>query len=282
LERLYKLRDFLQQAHWISLDVTIGAIICNLVFLGLPNGQNNHTILISILLGIAVFLVYTSDRILDLKEDVLSDTKRHTFHLKHQKVLKEIIAIFGFFALLYSFTLPTQIIKLGLGIGFLVVFYLFFVNKLKPNHKAMVLKEPIIASIFTVGVVGPSICLDFQKSWQEWATIVMFLLIVMQNVVLFSMYENIAKPDTNNIAKYLGNGVSRTINTVLFLTILLLGSITFSQNHEDYLAKIILVQMIMASVLWLLNDFVKFFVQEERYRWLGDGVFLLLAAVLIL
>jgi hypothetical protein len=281
VERLYKLRDFLQQAHWLSLDVTIGAVICNLVFLGLPNGQNNHTILISILLGVAVFLVYTSDRILDLKEDVLSDTKRHTFHLKHQKVLKEIIAIFGFFALLYSLTLPLPVIKLGFGIGLLVLFYLVFVNKLKPDNRAMVIKEPITAAIFTIGVVGPSICLDIHKSWQEWATILMFTLIVLQNIVLFSMYENIAKPETNNIAKYLSNNTSRTINTVLFLIVLSIGSVTFSQNHQDYLAKIILVQMIMSSVLWLLNDFVKFFVQEDRYRWLGDGVFLLLAAVLI-
>jgi hypothetical protein len=61
---------------------------------------------------------------------------------------------------------------------------------------------------------------------------------------------------------------------------MILGAYVFAHCHTAYLYRVLAIQMIMSSILWLLNDFIKFFIQHERYRWLGDGVFLLMIAAI--
>lgn len=107
------MRNFLQQAHWLSLDVMLGAIICNLVFWQLPDGTNNAEMVASIVLGVAVFVIYSADRLFDLRNTAISNTNRHNFHNKHKKVLWEIIIILSIFSAIFAFTLPIKILKIG-------------------------------------------------------------------------------------------------------------------------------------------------------------------------
>lgn len=278
---LLRFAAFLQQAHWLSLDVTLGAVICSIVFWRLPDGNGHTEMLASIMLGVAVFLVYSADRLLDLRKQNLSDTARHKFHSKHKRILWEIIAVLGFFSAILASTLPKPVLQVGFIISFFVIVYLVLVNRLPSNSSVLLAKEPITAIVFSFGVIGPAFFSKGHITWQELSVAVLFFLIVIQNILLFSMYEAVAKPEALNIANFIGKNVSRSILTALFLLIILLGSVTFARNHHEYIAKTLLVLMVMSAILWMMNDFVKFFIQDERYRWLGDGVFLLLAAVLI-
>jgi hypothetical protein len=277
----HSLTQFLQQAHWLSLDVTLGAVICSLVFWRLPDGLGQSDVLSSIMLGVAVFLVYSADRLLDLRKQNLSDTARHKFHQKHSRTLWEIIAVLGLFSAIFASTLPREVLQIGFIISFLVILYLVVVNRLPSHSLVLLAKEPITAVVFSLGIIGPAFISRGNVSWQEWALAALFFLIVLQNILLFSMYEAVAKPQAINISNFIGKARSRTILTVIFLIIIFLGSYTFAQNKHDYIAKALLVLMVMSSILWMMNDFVKFFIQDERYRWLGDGVFMLMLAVLI-
>lgn len=275
------MKNFLQQAHWLSLDVMLGAIICNLVFWQLPNGESKVEMVAAIVLGVAVFVIYSADRLFDLRNTAISNTNRHIFHSKHKKVLWEIIIILGIFSAIFAFTLPIKILSLGLGLAVVVLVYLILVNKLPNNRMLQIAKEPLTAIIYTLGIVGTAFATKTNITWQEWAVAAMFFGIVFQNLLLFSVYESIAMPNAVNLANFFGKKTSLTINTILFLAIVIFGSYTFSQNQEIYLARVLLVEMVMAAILWLLNDFVKFFIQNERYRWLGDGVFLLMVILLL-
>jgi hypothetical protein len=275
------MRNFLQQAHWLSLDVMLGAIICNLVFWQLPNGTSNAEMVASIVLGVAVFVIYSADRLLDLRNTAISNTNRHNFHNKHKKVLWEIIIILSIFSAIFAFTLPIKILTIGLVLAVIVLIYLLAVNKLPNNTFLQIAKEPLTAIMYTTGIIGTAFVTKTNITWQEWAVAGMFFAIVFQNLLLFSVYESIAIPNAKNLANFFGKKASLTINTALFLSIVIFGSYTFSQNNEIYLARVLLVEMVMSAILWLLNDFVKFFIQYERYRWLGDGVFLLMIILLL-
>lgn len=275
------MRNFLQQAHWLSLDVMLGAVICNLVFWQMPNGNSNAEMVASIVLGVAVFVIYSVDRLLDLRNTAISNTNRHNFHNKHKKVLWEIIIILSIFSAIFAFTLPIKILTVGLVLAVIVLFYLLAVNKLPSNNFLQIAKEPLTAIMYTTGIIGTAFVTKTNIIWQEWAVAIIFFAIVFQNLLLFSVYESIAIPNAKNLAYFFGKKASLTINTVLFLSIVIFGSYTFSQNNEIYLARVLLVEMVMSAILWLLNDFVKFFIQHERYRWLGDGVFILMIILLL-
>jgi hypothetical protein len=281
IDQQYSMRNFLQQAHWLSLDVMLGAIICNMVFWQLPNGSGNSEMIASIVLGVAVFVIYSADRLFDLRNVAISNTQRHAFHDKHKKVLWEIIIILSIFSTIFAFTLPIKILSIGLFLAVLVLLYLLAVNKLPKNDFLQIAKEPLTAIIYTIGIVGTAFVTKEKISWQEWAVALIFFAIVFQNLLLFSVYESIAIPSAKNLANFFGKKTSLTITTILFLIIVLFGSYTFSQNDHVYLARVLLVEMVMSAILWFLNDFVKFFIQYERYRWLGDGVFLLMIILLL-
>jgi hypothetical protein len=275
------MKNFLQQAHWLSLDVMLGAIIGNMVFGQLPSGNGNNDMIVSILLGVSVFVIYSADRLFDLRNVALSNTQRHAFHHKHKKVLWEIIIILTIFSVIYSFILPIKILSIGLFLAVIVLLYLLAVNKMPNNTFLQVAKEPLTAIIYTVGIIGTAFITKEKIIWQEWAVAGIFFAIVVQNLLLFSVYESIALPNAKNLANFFGKKLALTITTVLFLAIILFGSYTFSQNDHVFLARVLLVEMVMSAILWFLNDFVKFFIQHERYRWLGDGVFLLMIVLLL-
>jgi hypothetical protein len=275
------MKNFLQQAHWLSLDVMLGAIVCNMVFWQLPAGSSYIEMVSSIVLGVAVFVIYSADRLFDLRNTAISNTSRHNFHNKHKKVLWEIIIVLTIFSTIFAFSLPFKILALGLVLAVIVLLYLLAVNQLPSNTFLLIAKEPLTAIIYTVGIVGTAFVTKTNISWQEWAVAIIFFAIVFQNLLLFSVYESIAIPSVKNLANFFGKKASLTINTSLFLLIIIFGSYTFSQNHHTFLARVLLVEMVMSAILWLLNDFVKFFIQHERYRWLGDGVFILMIILLI-
>ncbi len=274
------MKNFLQQAHWLSLDVMLGAVICNLVFWQLPNGHSAVETIATVILGVAVFVIYSADRLFDLRNVAISNTQRHIFHSKHKKVLWEIIIILSIFSAIFAFTLPIKLLTLGLSLAVTVLLYLLAVNQLPNNKFLMIAKEPLTAIIYTIGIVGTAFVIKPTIHWQEWAVAGIFFAIVFQNLLLFSVYESIAIPNAVNLANFFGKKTSLTINTILFLAIVIFGSYTFSQNQEIYMARVLLVEMVMSAILWLLNDFVKFFIQNERYRWLGDGVFILMIVLL--
>jgi hypothetical protein len=276
------MKNFLQQAHWLSLDVVLGAVASNLVFWQLPNGTNRVDMISSVVLGVAVFVVYTADRLFDLRNVAISNTARHIFHDKHKKTLWEIIIVLSIFSSIFAFTLPIKVQLIGLVLAVVVLIYLLAVNKMPNSDFLMICKEPLTAIIYTLGVVGTVFVTKSNITWQEWSVAGIFFTIVFQNLLLFSVYESIALPESKNLAYFFGKKTSLTINTILFLAIILAGSYTFANNNNEvFLQRVLLVEMVMSAVLWLLNDFVKFFIQHERYRWLGDGVFILMIAVLI-
>ncbi len=269
------------EAHWLSLDVVLGAILSNIVFWKLTNQQGSVNSLSTIALGVAVFAIYTIDRLMDLKNSQLNNTPRHFFHSKHKTILWEVSLVLSFFTIIYSFTLSLSLINYGVILSIMVLIYLFLVNKYPKNKYLQLFKEPTTGVIYWLGVVGVTLVKTEANLWQNNIAAVAFLLIVIQNLFLFSIYEAVDKPDAHNIANYIGKKAARNLNLILFLIIVLICAYTFANTNSIFLKKVLLIEMLMTAILWFLNDFIKFFIQNERYRWLGDGVFLFMAIPLL-
>lgn len=86
VERLYKVFNLL------NLDVVLGAVVSALYFAKLFDTKVNVFGIIT--LGLTVWLIYTADRLLDVKRmTTIPTTERHKFHQKNYSTLLVILVI---------------------------------------------------------------------------------------------------------------------------------------------------------------------------------------------
>jgi 1,4-dihydroxy-2-naphthoate octaprenyltransferase len=107
-----------------------------------------------------------------------------------------------------------------------------------------------------------------------------FLVAALLNLLLFSWYE--MKQDKEDghpsFANYFGEQFTRKIIVILFLAQgLLLVYLLITQFRIE-----IIILFAMNAVLALLMIFPKVFQQQERYRLVGDAIFLFPGLVLFL
>ncbi|MCU0467879.1 MAG: hypothetical protein MUF58_04690 [Arcicella sp.] len=264
---------FLKISHLLSLDVVLGAMISNIMFWKLNNSNTEIPKEVVIILGLSVWIIYILDRILDNKNSTLIATERHLFHQKYQSILWLCITLSAIVCAVLVFYIPEKIIYLGLTTALLTGIYLLLITKFIPKKSFQHYKEPIIALVYTAGVWGTA-------NTQQYTIISMtaggiFLLIAFQNLLLFSISE--FKNDNNfqNIASKLGIKKSTFLFYLLSVMILSLSLYGTSILSSDYPQKVFIIEISMSLILGFIHHFSHFFLINERYRWVGDGIFLL-------
>jgi hypothetical protein len=263
----------LKIAHLLSLDVVLGAICCNIMFWKLSVSDAQIPIPTVSILGFSVWIVYILDRILDNQKPENSSTERHSFHQKYANYLWIMIGIFSVICFLLLFYLPLNIILFGFLILSLTTTYLFIISKIQDRNSLQILKEPITAIVYTSGVFGTTILQDF--SVINLGIGFIFLIIVFQNLLLFSLSEIKQNPSIYNLASCWGISFSNKSTFFLSVTVLILGLFFFNLSSNQYQSKVIICEILMSLTLLIINQLDHFFLINERYRWVGDGIFLL-------
>jgi hypothetical protein len=265
------LSKILKIAHLLSFDVVLGAVLCNVMFWKMT--VSDVPIPVVSILGFSVWIVYILDRILDNQKPENSSTERHSFHQKYASLLWILISIFSLICLVLLFYLPRNIISFGILISSLTAIYLFVISKIKAKHSLQIIKEPITAIVYTSGVFGTTILENF--SFINLGIGFIFLIIVFQNLTFFSLSEYKQHASKFNLASHWG--VSFTNKIILFLTILVfvLGIFMLNKSPNIYHSKVIICEILMSLILLIISQFDGFFLVNERYRWVGDGIFLL-------
>ncbi|GAA4454990.1 hypothetical protein GCM10023189_22250 [Nibrella saemangeumensis] len=233
-------------------------------------------------LALVVFIIYTVDRLLDVRKPDMLPTARHTFHRRHAPVLWRVVAGAAGLALLLAIWLPGSVIKFGLVLGVLCAAYVAMVFRLPARHPALLAKEPLVALFFTAGVWGSVWVQRPSVSAVEWAQALMFLAIAFQNLLLFSvleLQEQLTVPQFS-LATYWGPLLCDQL--MRWLTFLVVGSSFFVcfTVTDRFAQRSALIQAIMSLVLYVIQRHPAYFLKNERYRWIGDGVFWLPALVL--
>ena len=243
------------------------------MFWKLPSGQGKISMPSVAVLGIAVWLIYVLDRLLDNQKNAIILTERHLFHQSNQRILWFCVIICTVICAGLLFFVPFNIIKFGIVIALITGGYLLIINQISAENAFQHYKEPITCLVYVSGVFGITILNKPSMFSSQIGSI--FLLIVFQNLLLFSLFELNNSPETNNLAQFLGKKSSKNIIFGIFFVIIVLGGFSFVILAKNYQYKVLSIELLMSFCLVIITHFQSFTRQNERFRWLGDGIFLL-------
>jgi hypothetical protein len=172
----------------LSLDAPAVAVVWQ-SFLARAEGVA-VPILATVTLGLAVWGVYLSDRLLDIRRNPQQDTDRHRFTARNQRiiVLLASIALIGA-AITAAFGLPSAYLKVGGVVAIISMGYFAAVHILARQVNFNGLKETIVGAVFAAGVAIPLI-VGTSRTSQEWVSgALAFGGLCAVNCILISRWE---------------------------------------------------------------------------------------------
>lgn len=251
----------------------LGAIVCNIMFWKLNKTLPIHAFLVVVTLGFSVWIIYILDRLLDNQKIDNHPTERHIFHRHNARVLWYFIGVLTFICSILIFYLPINIIIFGSIISLFTAIYLLIISKISSKNNFQHYKEPITSFVYVSGVFGTTIL--HNPIFNSILIGFIFLLIVFQNLLLFSLLEFKKNINVCNLAGYLGIKKSNKINIFITFLIIILGFYLVYSSNANYQTHVIIIEILMSIILLIINQLDYFFMVNDRYRWVGDGIFLL-------
>ena len=251
----------------------LGAVVCNIMFWKLNKTPPEHSFAVVVILGFSVWIIYVLDRLLDNQKLDFPLTERHIFHQQNAKILWYFIGFLVVICTILVFYLPQNIINFGIIISLLTGFYLLIISKISSKNNFQHYKEFITAFVYVSAVFGITVLDNPQISSILIGFI--FLLIVFQNLLLFSLSELKKNIHSFNLAEHFGIKKSNSILVAITFIILIFSVNLIDFSTCNYQNKVVFIEIIMSFILLIINQFDTFFLINDRYRWVGDGVFLL-------
>jgi hypothetical protein len=260
--------------------VVFGAVFSSWAFWKLPDGNATPNLLTLLVLGSTTWILYILDRLLDLRIYPQDHTARHQFHFTHQYDLQITLLCLVVFNGVLLFFLPETIIWYGVILGVGVGFYFWVLNRFFRNNKAQWVKEPTTAIFYTLAVVGTALVSKSSINLSAWIIAGIFFLIALQNLLIFSYFEFKQAVDTKNMVSIIGENLSkRLIHGITSVNVFVV--VLFFMNGTEYVNYFAGITLLMTLGLSFLIAIPNWALRNDRYRWLGDGVFLLPALLIL-
>jgi hypothetical protein len=258
----------------LSIDVALGAISgCAFFSAVLETPLRPHAYLS---LGLIVWIVYTIDHLLDAaRSSTEPSTQRHQFHKRHASPLTAAVVVAATLVTVEAFLVRKPVLFAGLGIAALVIVYLWLQASLK------FYKEVAGAVLYTAGVVAaPWSLLGRPLHREEWIIVAVYVGTAYVNLLLFALMgsESDKRDGHPSIATQLGYVRTRKIiGTAILFIMLGIGLLIFQGSTW---AAIVLLLMNAAHLIFF--RWPGYFMEHERYRRLGDLVFILPAVAVLI
>jgi hypothetical protein len=272
---MQKIFRLLQYANMLSLDIAAGAVICCAFFARiftvtlLPYGY--------IALGLAVWIIYTADHLLDVwKNPHPASTERHRFHQQHFTTLSILLALAMVVVGIEVNFIRLNVLIGGIQLSILVAIYFIVQRQLK------FLKELAAALLYTGGVlIAPVALLSFALNPMQITLVVQFFLTALANLLLFSLFDlkNDSKDRHPSFVISLGESTSIIFLYAIFIVNAGITLIQYLALHGEAVPAFVILFMNIMLVWILLNR--KYFGISDRYRIMGDAVFLLPAMYIL-
>lgn len=259
---------FYRLVNILSLDVAIGATVSSF-FLSRVFEVSVHVPTL-LCLGLTVWIIYTADHLIDaklIKEP--ASTLRHQFHQHNFKAVIYFLSMACFVVIGLLFFVQATIITWGLYLSVLVTIYLAVQRKLG------LFKEVIGALLYSMGVMIPVIA-QSSHSFGSLLSIpaILFFNTALINLILFSWFdvEKDLADKQPSIATILGNSTTGVLLSALCFSQFGLLLYAFSMgSYNSYL----LVFALMLAILFSLFIKSDWFAIADKYRIMGDAVFLI-------
>lgn len=279
-----RLSAFYKLFQSLSLDVVIGVLAVSLFASKLLNVEANPIWLL--IISMATWSFYTIDHLIDgFKVKGNSTIFRHSFHYKYRIALLIISFIAGSIAVILGIIyLDYEIIKLGLGFGFIVLIYFTAIYFITNKKTFLLQKELIIACIYIAGIwLAPLVW--HQKMPEIFIIIVisvLFLLAWAEGIMAsWFDYENDLKENHSSFTILFGKSNTRRFLIVFHILIFILIklSVFFVSSNINFAAMIILALMNLSLLLIIL--YPSTFSKNDKYRIFGEMVFWLPFLILL-
>jgi len=275
-----------RNAYYLSFPVVMGAVLSSRMAARLSDVTPVHWAT-PIVLALAVFIIYTVDRLLDIQKPGRPPTNRHRFHHRYAPLLWCVVAGAMATGLLLTFFLPGSVVKFGLVLGGVCTAYIGAVFRLPARHPALLLKEPLVGLLFSAGIWGSVWVQRPTVGGIEIAEALLFVGIAFQNLILFDVMEKRELPGAGqlnqsafSLATEWGDKRCDTILRWLTFGVGAGGLVLCFVTADRFAQRSALVLGLMSLTLYGIQRYPDYFLKHERYRWLGDGVFWLPALVL--
>jgi hypothetical protein len=252
----------------LSLDIVAGALLSALFFARLLHVDVLQYGLIA--LGLTVWVIYTADHLRDawnIRGEASS--ARHRFHQLHFRtlVMFELIAMLA--DALVIFFMRKPLLVWGAVLAAAVFVYLVIQRYLR------FLKEAFVACLYTCGVVLPSITITTDGiSISHLLLTVLFGMIALLNLFIFSWfgYEQDKTDLQSSVVTSLGK---IRVATGIWITALINLLLAVYLISRDFYTDAVVILLVMNLVLFAVYAFSKNLFVNDRYRLIGDAVFLL-------
>ncbi len=266
--------------HWLSLDVVAGAVVSHVAASRMPTGKTQSHAWVAVILGLVVLGIYTLDHLLDNRHPGQPRTQRHSFIKTYEPLVWRVtigaLVIAGGLAWL----VPRELWEFALGMVTLARFYLWGVSRIPVKSQRQALKEPITALIYASGVWGSTWFLGEVVTWESIVLGMLFYLLTFQSLLLFSHFEAIRYKEVYNLARWLQRPLTfKLLNGITLVTLITCLVVLFLTDHH-YTQRLSIFLMVMALTHhWMMKNPEKI-ISDERFRVLGELVFVLPGLVL--
>jgi len=256
---------FYRTCNLLNLDVAAGAVISALFFskqfLVSPHAPD------VIVLGLTVWIIYTVDRLLDIRNLTgTAASERHKFHQHNQRLLWTLLLCIGLIVIFLIFYLSVAVLCNGIYLSGAVLLYILLQKYLKA-------KEIVVAMLYTAGVLLPTWSMILVVIPLEgYLLIAQLFIVALSNLLLFSWFEYETDQQDGHSSIAIRWGKKTTANFLLLLSAVNLFITLYLATQNPYFIPTILF-LLMTLVLIVIFKFHSYFNLNSRYRLLGDAVF---------
>jgi 4-hydroxybenzoate polyprenyltransferase len=258
------MKSIFQYINALSIDVSVGAV-CSALFFAeyfrvkiLPVGIAS--------LGLTVWIIYSADHLLDAKRiRHPASTFRHRLYQENFSTLLIATIVACLIDSILIFFIRRPVFIGGVILIGMVILYLTL------NRWWKIPKEIIIGYLYVCGVLLPSVTVTPMQVG-DWpvSLIIQFFFTALLNLFIFAWYDrhhDTADQLSSFVLKF-GEGKSRFVIGALYGMNLLLTILSGFEHGSN----IVLAMNVILLVLYLKADF---FVKDERFRFIGDAVFIM-------
>jgi len=256
----------------LSLDVVAGTLCGGLLAEHVT--QSHMTLAWWVALLSAVWSIYTADHLLDaFRNRGPLVAYRHSFHRRHARPLLAALALIVVIGLASAVGLAPPVRIFGAALSVIVVAYLASAQGL---FLPSLPKEPVAGLLYAAGIWGGPLLMATSARTPAVLAASLHALAAILNLVMLGVFET--DVDRAEGSRSLGLSLGRerirewtlTCSAVGLVSALALVGV---MPGEDRIVFIVLAAQIGTPAAMLLG--AQWFQREERYRFLGDSVFLL-------
>lgn len=270
--------SFLKILQYLNFDVVLGAVLSLLMVQHLSGIMPQLSI--SVCLALAVFVVYSADRLLDVfgkkESDIL--TTRHRFYFRHfgglALLTAQAIWVGGVVAWQY---LPDDVWNFGIKLTSAVIAYLLLIQLLPKFIKIFFPKEILIACVYCVGIWGSVKAQGALISFAWYWAAGVFGLIALLNLLLFTYYEydrDLKQQQAALFHRWGKKKIKVIFNALAIIIIFLIVVLAWQKHTPNIWLMVEATELLMALWLLFVMQQPKLFRRASRYRFAADAVFL--------